>query len=42
MAGVANRVGAWKIFKSTTLNGGADWAMTLPKISSSCARRAIK
>jgi hypothetical protein len=32
MAGVANRVGEWKIFKSTTFSGGADWAMTLPKI----------
>jgi hypothetical protein len=42
MAGVANRVGEWKIFKSTTFSGGADWAMTRPKISSSCARRAIK
>jgi hypothetical protein len=32
MAGVANPAGAWKIFKSITFSGGADWAMTLPKI----------
>jgi hypothetical protein len=26
MAGVANRAGEWKVFKSITLSGGADWA----------------
>jgi len=32
MAGVANRVGEWRNFKFTTFGGGADWAMTLPRI----------
>jgi hypothetical protein len=32
MAGDVNRAGAWRIFKSITFNGGADWAMTLPRI----------
>jgi hypothetical protein len=32
MGGVANRAGAWKIFKSITFSGEADWAMTLPRI----------
>jgi hypothetical protein len=27
MAGDANRAGAWKIFKSITSSGGADWVM---------------
>jgi hypothetical protein len=31
-AGVANRVGVWKVFKSITFSRGADWVMTLPKI----------
>ncbi len=30
-AGVANRAGAWKIFKSITFSREADWAMTLPR-----------
>jgi hypothetical protein len=32
MDGVANLAGAWKIFKSITFSGEADWAMTLPRI----------
>jgi len=32
MAGAANRVGAWKIFKFITFSREVDWAMTLPKI----------
>jgi len=32
MAGVANRAGGWKIFKSTTFSREADWAMMLPRI----------
>jgi len=32
MDGVANRAGAWKIFKSITFSHEADWAMTWPKI----------
>jgi hypothetical protein len=31
-AGDANRAGEWKIFKSITFSGGAEWAMTLPRI----------
>jgi hypothetical protein len=31
-AGDANRAGAWRIFKSITFNGEADWAMTQPRI----------
>jgi hypothetical protein len=27
MAGVANRAGAWRIFKSITFSREADWAM---------------
>jgi hypothetical protein len=30
MAGVANRAGEWKVFKSITFGRGAGWAMTLP------------
>jgi hypothetical protein len=32
MAGVANRAGEWRTFKSITFSREADWAMTLPKI----------
>jgi len=32
MDGVVNLAGGWKIFKSITFSGGADWAMTLPRI----------
>jgi hypothetical protein len=32
MDGVVKRAGGWKIFKSITFNGGADSAMTLPRI----------
>jgi hypothetical protein len=31
-AGAANRAGALRIFKYITFNGGADWAMTRPRI----------
>jgi hypothetical protein len=30
--GDANGVVGWKVFKSIIFNGGADWAMTLPRI----------
>jgi hypothetical protein len=30
--GVANHAGGWKIFKSITFNGGADWATMKRKI----------
>jgi hypothetical protein len=42
MAGDANRAGAWKIFKSITSNGEADWAMTHPRISWLFVPSAIK
>jgi hypothetical protein len=32
MVGIANRADAQRLFKSTTFSGGADWAMTLPRI----------
>jgi len=32
MAGVANRAGAWRIFKSITFAREGDWAMTLSTI----------
>jgi hypothetical protein len=32
MHGVASRAGEWKIYKSTTFNHEADWAMTRPRI----------
>jgi hypothetical protein len=28
MVGVSNGVGEWRIFKSITFDGGADWPMT--------------
>jgi len=31
-AGDVNRAGEWKIFKSIISSGGANWAMTLPRI----------
>jgi len=32
MDGVANRAGAWNIFKLITFRHGAAWVMTLPRI----------
>jgi len=32
MAGVANRAGEWKVFKSITFSHEVDWAMTQPRI----------
>jgi hypothetical protein len=32
MAGVANRAGERRVFKSITFSREADWAMTLPRI----------
>jgi hypothetical protein len=32
MAGDANGAGGWKVFKSITFNGGADWATMRRKI----------
>jgi hypothetical protein len=32
MDGLVNLAGEWMIFKSITFSGGADWAMTLPRI----------
>ena len=32
MAGVVNRAGEWRIFKSITFSRGVDWAMTLLRI----------
>jgi hypothetical protein len=32
MDGDVNGAGGWKIFKSIIFNGGADWAMTVPRI----------
>jgi hypothetical protein len=41
MAGVANRAGEWKIFKSIIFNREVDWAMTRPRILSPSVSRAI-
>jgi hypothetical protein len=32
MDGDASSVGEWRIFKSTTFSGGANWEVMLPKI----------
>jgi len=42
MAGVAIRADEWRISKSTTFSREADWAMTLPKIWSPSAHRAME
>ena len=42
MAGVTNRAGEWRIFKSITFSREVDWGMTLSRISSPSAHHATK
>jgi hypothetical protein len=42
MVGVANRAGAWKIFKSITFGRAAGWVMTRQRILCLFVRIAIK
>jgi hypothetical protein len=42
MVGGANRADGWKIFKSTTFSGGANWETTPRKISSPSALDAMR